>query len=120
MTREQLGRLVRQTWVQWASKQPDPKPSWLLPWDELEGSQREADMRIGEAVAAAERDRLLAALREFLPQYVGLVIRFRTPDGNPVYASGPVAFGDALVNTFAIVDSAAEMRRLLDGDTDGT
>lgn len=58
MTREDYGRLVRETWVAWASEQPDPKPSWLVPWEELDPGQREVDMRIGEAVAAAERKRL--------------------------------------------------------------
>jgi len=56
--REQLGRLVRETWVAWAGEQPDPKPSWLAGWDELDDGQREADMRIGEAVAAAEQERI--------------------------------------------------------------
>ena len=51
MTREDLGRIVRETWVKWASEQPDPKPSWLVDWDDLDDGQREADMRIGEAVA---------------------------------------------------------------------
>ena len=57
MDREALGRLVRETWVKWASEQPGPKPSWLTGWDDLDDGQREVDMRIGEAVAAAERDR---------------------------------------------------------------
>jgi hypothetical protein len=50
------GRIVRALWVDWALGQPDPKPSWLLPWDELDDGQREADGRIGVAVAAAARD----------------------------------------------------------------
>ena len=45
--RELLGRIVRQTWVEWAREQPDPKPSWLLGWDDLDNRQQEADMRIG-------------------------------------------------------------------------
>jgi hypothetical protein len=49
--REPLGRLVRDTWVTWAREQPNPKPSWLAPWDELDDGQREVDMRIGAAVA---------------------------------------------------------------------
>jgi hypothetical protein len=49
--REALGRLVRDTWCAWASEQDDPKPSWLLSWEEIDDGQREADMRIGEAVA---------------------------------------------------------------------
>lgn len=48
--RELLGRLVRQVWVEWAREQPEPKPSWLLPWEELDDAQREADMRIGAAL----------------------------------------------------------------------
>lgn len=51
--REELGRIVRDAWVQWASEQPDPKRSWLIPWEELDDGQREVDMRIGEAVASA-------------------------------------------------------------------
>ena len=50
--REPLGRIVRETWVAWAKEQPDPKPSWLTGWDELDDGQREVDMRIGSAVAA--------------------------------------------------------------------
>lgn len=49
--REMLGRIVRETWVQWAHEQQAPKPSWLAGWDELDSGQREVDMRIGEAVA---------------------------------------------------------------------
>lgn len=45
--RELVGRLVRQVWVEWAREQPDAKPSWLLPWEELDAGQREVDMRIG-------------------------------------------------------------------------
>lgn len=48
--RELAGRLVRQVWTEWAREQPDPKPSWLLPWEELDDAQREVDMRIGEAL----------------------------------------------------------------------
>lgn len=45
-----LGRLVRDTWVEWAQQQPNPKPSWLLPWSELDEGQKEVDRRIGRAV----------------------------------------------------------------------
>jgi hypothetical protein len=51
--REALGRQVRDVWVQWASEQPDPKPTWLVGWDELDEGQREVDMRIGETLARA-------------------------------------------------------------------
>jgi len=51
--RELLGRLVRQVWVEWAAEQHDPKPSWLLPWEELDDGQKEVDMRIGLALFEA-------------------------------------------------------------------
>ena len=70
ITEEALGRLVRETWVAWAHEQPDPKPSWLVPWDELDDGQREVDMRIGAAVGAAvtaaEQDRLRPVLTDAL------------------------------------------------------
>lgn len=50
--RVQLGRTVREAWMRWAAEQPAPKPSWLVPWEELDDGQREVDMRIGEAIAA--------------------------------------------------------------------
>jgi hypothetical protein len=84
--REQLGRLVRQIWVRWASEQRRPKRSWLTGWDQLDAGQREVDMRIGEAIAAhvlaktmgdlpalrAERDELerrIEDLRDFGREY---------------------------------------------------
>jgi hypothetical protein len=48
--RELLGQMVRQIWVKWASEQPEPKASWLLPWEYLDEGQREVDMRIGAAL----------------------------------------------------------------------
>lgn len=61
--REQRGRLVRDVWVGYAREQGDAKPSHLTGWDDLGAGDREADMRIGEAVAAQERQRLAALLR---------------------------------------------------------
>jgi hypothetical protein len=46
--RDALGRAVRAAWVKWAQTQPDPKPSWLVPWDELSEADREADRVIAE------------------------------------------------------------------------
>jgi hypothetical protein len=56
--REQRGQIVRETWVTWAKRQREPKPSWLVPWDDLDDGQREVDMLIGDAVAAAEQERI--------------------------------------------------------------
>jgi hypothetical protein len=51
MNRETLGRMVREAWVRWAMTQPSPKPSWLVPYDELAEPDKEADRQIGEAIA---------------------------------------------------------------------
>ena len=51
ITRETLGRMVREAWVRWAETQPSPKPSWLVPYDELAELDKEADRQIGEAIA---------------------------------------------------------------------
>ncbi len=49
-SRELLGRLVREAWVRWARTQQNPKPSWLVPYDELSEPDKEADRHIGESV----------------------------------------------------------------------
>jgi hypothetical protein len=55
------GRLVRETWVETVLELiPDPKPSWTAPYHELDEFQRTADDRIGDTVAAAERERITA------------------------------------------------------------
>lgn len=51
--RDMLGRVVREAWVRWARTQPNPKPTWLVPYDDLAEPDKEADRQIGEAVAAA-------------------------------------------------------------------
>ena len=55
--REPYGRIARETWVAWAKEQPDvaDHPSWTVDWDGLPDRDREVDMRIGAAVAAAEK-----------------------------------------------------------------
>jgi hypothetical protein len=47
VTRDLLGQLVRHVWVEWAKEQPNPKASWLLPWEKLSDADREVDRRIG-------------------------------------------------------------------------
>lgn len=49
--RETLGRMAREAWVRWAQTQPNPKPSWLAPWDDLCEPDKEADRQIGETIA---------------------------------------------------------------------
>lgn len=50
--RESLGRIVRTVWIEWAREQPNPKPTWLQPWEELTEPEREVDRRIGERIAS--------------------------------------------------------------------
>lgn len=51
LDREALGQKVREVWVVWAQEQPNPKPSWLVPWEDLPESDKEVDRRIGVALA---------------------------------------------------------------------
>lgn len=51
--RESLGQMVRHVWVEWASEQESPKPSWLVSWEGLSEPDREVDRRIGEALYLA-------------------------------------------------------------------
>lgn len=48
--REELGKIVREEWIAWAKEQPNPKPSWLVPWEGLSESDKEVDRRIGSAL----------------------------------------------------------------------
>lgn len=50
MERERWGRRVREEWIAWALEQPNPKPSWLVEWDGMAETDKEADRRIGEAL----------------------------------------------------------------------
>lgn len=52
LNREDGGKLVRQAWISWASRQPHPKPSWLVEWQELAESDKEADRCIWESIVA--------------------------------------------------------------------
>jgi len=48
--RELGGKLVREAWVEWASRQDITKPSWLVPWEELSERDKEADRCIYTAL----------------------------------------------------------------------
>lgn len=53
--RETGGQFVRKVWIAWAMEQPNPKPSWLVPWEELSEPDKEVDRRIFEACYASGR-----------------------------------------------------------------
>jgi hypothetical protein len=95
---------VRRIWVDWAAGQPDPKPSWLIGWGDLDDGQREVDMRIGAGVAAAERARIAALLRK-IDQWRELdwVIASLTGDGPE-----PVTDSFGMLSLPAEVQLAAE------------
>lgn len=48
--RDYLGKLVRDLWISWAKRQPNPKASWLVPYEELSEADKEADRVIGEGL----------------------------------------------------------------------
>jgi hypothetical protein len=53
--RETLGQYVRWVWMNWARDQPNAKPPWLVPWEELSEADKEVDRRIGETLARVGR-----------------------------------------------------------------
>ena len=58
ISRDDLGRKVREAWIAWAQEQPNPKPSWLIPYDDLPELDKEADRRIGEAISKIYQDHI--------------------------------------------------------------
>lgn len=80
-SREPLGRLIHDTRLAFDAElaAAEGRQRFCLPpWEERSPQQRELDMRIGEAVAAAERERAeraearLAAIRERAREWAGL------------------------------------------------
>ena len=53
MNRDDLGRLVRETWAKYCIETGDDQPSHLVPYDDLSEHDKEADRRIGEALESA-------------------------------------------------------------------
>ena len=64
LDRDVLGRVVRSAWIEWAGQQTHPKSSWLVPYEELEESDKEADRLIGERVAQYVKIVLKTELRD--------------------------------------------------------
>jgi chromosome segregation ATPase len=67
--RDTLGRYVREAWIRWARIQPNPKPSWLVEYDDLPEPDKEADRQIGECIArwTLIGDAARAALQQTAP-----------------------------------------------------
>jgi hypothetical protein len=46
---DDLGKLVRDTWIEWAKEQSNPKASWIVPYEGLSQPDKVADIRTGTA-----------------------------------------------------------------------
>jgi hypothetical protein len=60
--RDRLGKLVRRAWIEWAKTQPNPKPSWLVPYEQLSDADKEADRHIAETLLHQFNTRRLALI----------------------------------------------------------
>lgn len=95
--REAGGRLVREVWIEWAREQPNPKASWLAPWEGLSEPDREVDRRIAERVAAeARRAERRAVGDELYAMAMPQLQRIRRPIHFHDFVSALAAFVRAL------------------------
>lgn len=76
MTRDELGEMVRNVWIQWAKEQPEPKPSWLVPYSDLSEEDKEADRMIGEALFHRGAMRVLLAQTSY-PVEIRLRLKYK-------------------------------------------
>ena len=54
LDREEGGKLVRKIWIEQVYKHiPNPKHSYVAPWEEMAEWEKETDRAIFEAIAAA-------------------------------------------------------------------
>lgn len=90
--REQLGQLVRMAWVEWAKEQDNPKPSWLVPWEELPESDKEADRRIGEFIASKSVNPEMLKLEAENAEYKAIVEKLPVTADGVVIEPGNVTF----------------------------
>lgn len=49
---ETWAEAIREAWVAWAKGQPNPKPSWLVPWDKCDEQTKDADRYIARYLLA--------------------------------------------------------------------
>jgi hypothetical protein len=101
--RDTLGRIVREAWVAWAQEQDSPKPSWLVPWDDLDESDKEVDRRIAEAVLRHASHVLVSdakTIDRLLGQWITREQQFSRGDPADGFAGGELA---GLHNAYAVV-----------------
>jgi hypothetical protein len=72
-TGEALGRAVRDIWLAWARTLSNPRPSWLLAWEELPETERVIDRRIGATLYAMGWEGRDRALSGAVAEVVGLL-----------------------------------------------
>lgn len=84
--RDALGRLVRKVWIAWAMEHREPKASWLVEWDRLGASDREVDMRIGEAVYDEGHNEALDELRKWQPLIEAVRVMRDAADAIPTHS----------------------------------
>lgn len=89
--RDYLGQVVRAAWIAWAANQPDPKPTWLDPWNTLSESIREVDQFIGETIFNLAEGATAAGLNAEAIMAREVVKWVGPPYGQPIPAH-PVEF----------------------------
>ena len=69
--RDALGRVVRETWVNYCiTTGKIDKPSRLLSWDDITEWDREVDRQIADAVVEFERQRICRECKDMLDDEV--------------------------------------------------
>ena len=108
--REFMGQLVREVWEEWAREQPDPKPSWLVPWNELPEPLREVDRRIAERVARFAVSPHILELEAQLAELEALVERAGEAMRGEVRGSGGSILYNCKQQRFTAWASASEAK----------
>lgn len=75
-TRDELGEMVRDVWIQWAKEQDNPKPSWLVPYSDLSEPDKEADRLIGETLYGIGAMQVLLAQTSY-PVEIHLKLKYK-------------------------------------------